>query len=209
MALVKCKSCGRLVSDKASECPGCGTSINKKVICEECGEEYSYYLSSCPTCGCPNEAKVSNTESNINYQSTQSSTDSKENTSSYNLEQRVQDFLIFNQKYLPEKDLEYVASRLLNLTKSQIFDVECLPFRNVTAMYLVSIFLGVLGVDRFLLTDARNGVFKLLLFIFSFLIIPGIILLVWWLKDIIRMDTMTREFNLQLLETACDYYAIS
>ena len=135
--------------------------------------------------------------------------DSKENSSSYSLEQRVQDFLIFNHKYLPEKDLEYVASRLLNLNKSQIFDVECLPFRNVTVMYLVSIFLGVLGVDRFLLNDARNGVFKLLLFIFSFLIIPGIILLVWWLKDIIRMDTMTREFNLQLLETACDYYAIS
>ncbi len=209
MALVKCKSCGRLVSDKASVCPGCGTSINKKVICEECGEEYFYYLSSCPTCGCPNESKVSNTESNNNYQSTQSFTDSKENSSSYSLEQRVQDFLIFNHKYLPEKDLEYVASRLLNLNKSQIFDVECLPFRNVTVMYLVSIFLGVLGVDRFLLNDARNGVFKLLLFIFSFLIIPGIILLVWWLKDIIRMDTMTREFNLQLLETACDYYAIS
>lgn len=197
------------MSDKASVCPGCGTPIDKRVICEECGEEYSYLLSSCPICGCPNESQTNKTESNNNFQSTRSSAESKENTSSYSLEQRVQDFLIFNQKNLPENELGYVASRLLNLTKSQIFDVECLPFRNVTAMYLVSIFLGVLGVDRFLLNDAKNGVYKLLLFIFSFLIIPGIILLVWWLKDIIRMDTMTREFNLQLLETACDYYAIS
>jgi hypothetical protein len=34
MALIKCKECGREVSDKAQSCPGCGAPIANKIILE-------------------------------------------------------------------------------------------------------------------------------------------------------------------------------
>lgn len=39
MALVKCKNCGKEISDKATACPTCGTPINKpeNQRCTECG----------------------------------------------------------------------------------------------------------------------------------------------------------------------------
>ena len=39
MALIKCKECGKEVSDKALQCPNCGAPVKKlgAMYCEYCG----------------------------------------------------------------------------------------------------------------------------------------------------------------------------
>ena len=64
MALVKCKYCGKDVSDKAKNCPHCGESLVETVlgseetvtpptICEECNTMIPQGAEVCPNCGCP------------------------------------------------------------------------------------------------------------------------------------------------------------
>jgi len=56
MALVKCKECGSLVSDRANFCPSCGCPVKKEVkVCPECGSPLSEGAQSCPSCGFPIE----------------------------------------------------------------------------------------------------------------------------------------------------------
>ena len=57
MALIKCKECGREISDKATTCPHCGCPVEKEIKCEECGAILSATDEVCPQCGCPNIQK--------------------------------------------------------------------------------------------------------------------------------------------------------
>lgn len=59
MAMIKCSTCGKDISDKAAACPQCGTPVVPAVpevmaiLCEECGSEIPAGSSACPNCGCP------------------------------------------------------------------------------------------------------------------------------------------------------------
>ena len=57
MALIKCKECGKQISDKAEECPHCGYPISNEsdTICAECGTLNHGDVNECPNCGCPIE----------------------------------------------------------------------------------------------------------------------------------------------------------
>lgn len=45
MALIKCKECGKEVSDKAKSCPNCGAPIDTKVYCPKCGSANTEVIS--------------------------------------------------------------------------------------------------------------------------------------------------------------------
>lgn len=53
MALIKCKECGQMVSDKVEACPNCGCPIEKGLVCKECGSPISVTDAICLNCGCP------------------------------------------------------------------------------------------------------------------------------------------------------------
>ena len=50
MALIKCKECGKEISDKAKVCPHCGFE-NNLIICPECKKEIKGNVNTCPNCG--------------------------------------------------------------------------------------------------------------------------------------------------------------
>lgn len=50
MALIKCKECGKEISDKAKVCPNCGFE-NNLIICPECKKEIKGNVNTCPNCG--------------------------------------------------------------------------------------------------------------------------------------------------------------
>ena len=52
MALIKCKECGKEMSDHAKQCPHCGCD-NNIMFCPECDKQLSSKASLCPNCGCP------------------------------------------------------------------------------------------------------------------------------------------------------------
>ncbi len=51
MALIKCRECGKEISDKSTKCINCGASISKPIFCSECGLEIMPNQTECPNCG--------------------------------------------------------------------------------------------------------------------------------------------------------------
>lgn len=200
MALIQCTECGQMVSDKAEACPHCGAPVEHLMKCEDCGSEYGVSVTACPKCGCPNPnftAGQQSTESasaqpqsqpQPQYQSTGSSANASEDR-----KKRVQRFLVENKKYLPQNRFNEIREKLLSITDDQWSHVEYIKFQDPTMMLVLSVLVGEIGVDRFLLGDTTNGVLKLLLTLCC-----GIGL-IWWLIDIFQVNGLTLEYNYKML----------
>lgn len=76
--------------------------------------------------------------------------------------QKVDMFIMTNQKYLPAEKIVFVKQKLMEADESKFALVSALEFKDPTTILLVSIFLGTLGIDRFMLGDTGLGVLKLL-----------------------------------------------
>lgn len=76
--------------------------------------------------------------------------------------QRVDMFIMTNQKYLPAEKIVFVKQKLMEADESKFALVSAVDFKDPTTILLVSIFLGVLGIDRFMLGDTGLGILKLL-----------------------------------------------
>ena len=79
-------------------------------------------------------------------------------------QQKVDLFIITNQKYFPPEKIMYIKEKLLDLDESKALLVSSVELKDPTVLLLLSIFLGSLGVDRFMLGDIGMGVLKLLTF---------------------------------------------
>ena len=64
MALVKCRECGKEISDKADICVHCGCPVSGDITCRECGEKLKQDDKQCPNCGCPVGSKLEKDDGN-------------------------------------------------------------------------------------------------------------------------------------------------
>lgn len=76
--------------------------------------------------------------------------------------QRVDMYIMTNQKYFPEDKIVYLRERLRSIDDSRFSLLSTVEMKDPTTLLLVSIFLGGLGIDRFMLGDTGMGVLKLL-----------------------------------------------
>lgn len=76
--------------------------------------------------------------------------------------EKVDSFIMSNQKYFPASKIFYLKEKLYGLTESKFSRVYSLDLKDPTTNLIVSIFLGSLGVDRFMLGDTGMGILKLL-----------------------------------------------
>lgn len=70
--------------------------------------------------------------------------------------------MMTNQKYLPAEKIVFIKQKLLNVDEEKFNLVSAVAFKDPTTILLVSIFLGTLGIDRFMLGDIGMGILKLL-----------------------------------------------
>ena len=91
---------------------------------------------------------------------------------------------------LPSQKIVLVRDALSKLDDSKFIYVQSLQYRDPLTMLIISILIGELGIDRFLLGDTAMGVLKLLT-------CGGCG--VWWLVDLIFIQEKTREANYKLL----------
>ena len=93
-----------------------------------------------------------------------------------------------NQKYFPEEKIVYLKDKLRTMDDEKFSLISTIQMKDPTTLLLVSIFLGTLGIDRFMLGDIGMGVLKLLT-----LGCCGILTIVDWFT--ISKKARERNFN--------------
>ena len=76
--------------------------------------------------------------------------------------QKVDLYLMTNQKYFPAERIPLLKEKLMALPDDREIMVTATELKDPTTLLLISIFLGSLGVDRFMLGDTGMGILKLL-----------------------------------------------
>ena len=76
--------------------------------------------------------------------------------------QKVDMYLMNNQKFFPAEKILYLKERMLAADPAKENLLMATDLKDPTTMIIISIFLGSLGVDRFMLGDVGMGVLKLL-----------------------------------------------
>lgn len=77
-------------------------------------------------------------------------------------EQKVDMYMVSNSKYFKPEHAALIRERLLEAEERKYGVLMSVELKDPTTMLLVSIFLGGLGVDRFMLGESGMGVLKLL-----------------------------------------------
>ena len=75
---------------------------------------------------------------------------------------KVDMYVMTNQKYFPAEKIMYLKEKLAAMDESKFTMVSTVELKDPTTILSVSIFLGSLGIDRFMLGDTGMGILKLL-----------------------------------------------
>ena len=75
---------------------------------------------------------------------------------------KVDMYIMTNQKYFPAEKIMYIKEKLSAMDESKLMMLQTIELKDPTTILLVSIFLGSLGIDRFMLGDIGIGILKLL-----------------------------------------------
>lgn len=76
--------------------------------------------------------------------------------------QKVDMYMMSMQKYFPAEKIMFLKDKLYKCDESKFNMVSAVDLKDPTTMLIVSLFLGSLGIDRFMLKDTGMGVLKLL-----------------------------------------------
>ena len=75
---------------------------------------------------------------------------------------KIDMYIMTNQKYFPAEKIMYIKEKLAAMDENKFAMVSTVEMKDPTTILLISIFLGSLGIDRFMLGDTGMGVLKLL-----------------------------------------------
>lgn len=77
-------------------------------------------------------------------------------------QQKLDLYMMTNQKYFPEEKIVYIRERISQMDEASFTTLSTVSLKEPTTFLLVSIFLGGLGIDRFMLGETGMGLLKLL-----------------------------------------------
>ena len=106
---------------------------------------------------------------------------------------KVDLFITSNRECFSTLDMQNIKARLESMPDTKATTLLATEFRNPTTMLIISIFLGELGIDRFMLGNSGLGVVKLLT-------AGGCG--IWWLIDLFSIKSKTLQYNMKKFEEA-------
>lgn len=77
-------------------------------------------------------------------------------------QQKIDAYIMGNQKYFPAEKIMYLKEKLAAMDDSKAELLSTVELKDPNTMLLISIFIGSLGIDRFMLGDTGIGILKLL-----------------------------------------------
>lgn len=101
-------------------------------------------------------------------------------------QEKIEQFLLFNKKYLPGDKINFIKEKLAGADEQKLNALYSLDFKDPTTMVIISSTLGPFGVDRFILGETGLGALKLLT-------CGGCG--IWALVDIVMIIDKTKEYN--------------
>ena len=101
-------------------------------------------------------------------------------------QKKVDMYVMTNKDFFPADKILLIKERLLNADDSKYEILSMLELKNPTTMLLISIFLGGLGVDRFMFGETGMGILKLL---------TGGVFGILSLIDMFNAQKKTKEIN--------------
>ena len=104
--------------------------------------------------------------------------------------QKVDMYIMANSKFFEGHHIPQIKDRLLQVDESKWTMIQTLQFKDPTIILIVSIIVGVLGIDRFMIGDTGLGIGKLLT-------CGGFY--IWTIIDWFLIMDATREKNLEKL----------
>ncbi len=111
----------------------------------------------------------------------------------------VQNYLMVNAKNLPEVSIEEIRAKLSSLSQEEFNRVQIVSLKDTFVVFLLSLFLGCYGIDRFMLEQIGLGILKLL---------TGGGCGIWWLIDLFLIMEETKKINYEKLMSAISYQNI-
>ena len=76
--------------------------------------------------------------------------------------QKVDMYIMSNQKYFPAEKIMFLKQKLYSIDEDKFSMLSAIELKDPTTILIISLFLGSLGIDRFMLKDTAMGVVKLL-----------------------------------------------
>ena len=77
-------------------------------------------------------------------------------------QQKVDMFMMMNNKYLPESQILFIRERLLAADDSKEGLLHAIQFKDPIITLVLSLLTGQLGIDRFFIGDTGLGIGKLI-----------------------------------------------
>ena len=99
---------------------------------------------------------------------------------------KIDMFFVANGKKLPVEKSGIIREKMAAVDDARYGTISSVEMKDPTTMLLISIFLGGIGVDRFMLGQVGMGILKLLT-----AGLCGIL----WIIDIIGISKKTAEYN--------------
>ncbi|MCS6904278.1 MAG: TM2 domain-containing protein [Bacteroidia bacterium] len=109
-----------------------------------------------------------------------------------NLPHLHKDTILFVTDYFPENKIPLVLKQLQTVDEDIFEKLKTVQYTNPQTILLISIFLGYLGIDRFMVNDYGLGLFKLLT-------CGGFG--IGWIIDIFLIQNKAKENNFRKLES--------